>query len=96
MTTGSTRVTGDGVVGISGKPFRVTCIIVRSVTGAAVVNVRNGAAVSSTIHDVIDVTAANLTVVRDYGSNGILLSGGCYIDVDANTSFVVVEGRAEL
>lgn len=90
LPIGSQRITADGVVGTSGADIRVFAIVVRSTSGgAAVVNLRNGTTVSDTIWDVIDVGAAS-TTTRVVYAGGLLLKGGAYIDVDANTSFVSV------
>ena len=90
LAIGSQRITADGVVGTSGADIRIFEIIVRSdADGVSAVNLRNGTAVSNTIWDTIDVPAASTTVSRVY-AGGLLLVGGAYIDVDANTSFVTV------
>lgn len=90
LAIGSTRITEDGVVGPSGADIRVFEVIVRSTSGGvSVVNLRKGTAVSGTIWDTIDVGAAS-TTVRVVYAGGLLLTGGAYVDVDANTSFVTV------
>lgn len=90
LPIGSQRITADGVVGTSGADIRIFEIIARSSSGgAAVVNVRNGTAVSATIWDVVNVASAS-TTVRVVYAGGLLLVGGAYIDVDANTDFVTV------
>ncbi len=90
FSPGSTRITADGVVGTSGADTRIFEIVVRSDgDGASVVNLRKGTAVTDTIWDVINVATADTTVRVEY-EGGLLLTGGAYIDVDGNTSFVTV------
>ncbi len=87
--TGSYRVTADGYAGPAG-PVRVYSIIVKSTGTAAVVAVLNGAAGDQ--FDQINGTISK-AVQRPY-EGGLVFPLGCYIDLDANTSYVVVELEA--
>jgi hypothetical protein len=87
--TGSYRVTADGYAGPAG-PVRVHNIIVKSTGTAAVVSVLNGLAGDAM--DQINGTISQ-AVIRNY-EGGLVFPLGCYIDLDANTSYVVVELEA--
>ncbi len=83
---GTFRITADGVLGPSGVPVRVYSIVVLSgAGGAAVVAVCNGTD-NTTKYDQINGTASK-AVVREY-RDGLVFPNGCYIDLDANTTFV--------
>lgn len=84
MQIGSTNLTADGYVS-STSPTRVFAIIVKSAATAAVVAVQNA---NSTEYDQITGTISQ-AVIRQY-PGGLLFPGGCYIDVDTNTSYVTV------
>ncbi len=83
--TGSYRVTADGLAGPA-MAVRVYSVIVKSGGTAAVVSVKNGAA-AGTIYDQVDGTI-NQAVIHNY-EGGLVLPAGCYIDLDANTTYVV-------
>ena len=89
--TGSQLITADGVVGTAYKPIRVFSIHILSTGGGGgVVNLRSGAAVTSTIR----TTQAGTTstgVTYNYGKTGFLFESGCYCDIDANTTSVLVQ-----
>ncbi len=86
-SSGSYRLTADGVAGESAA-VRVYNIIVKSGGTAAVVSVKNGST-GGDIYDQIDGTI-NQAVVRNY-EGGLVLPLGCYIDLDSNTTYVVVD-----
>lgn len=94
--SGSQLITADGVVGTSGKPIRVYSIhVISGAGGGAVVNLRSGTTVSSTIRIVATGTASQ-GVTFNYGNEGQLFEAGCYCDVDANTTSVLVSFTKEL
>ena len=79
----------DSVIGISGAPIIIYYLICRSdADGAAVIEVRDGNATTNTLVDTINVAAASTTVRVDYGTNGLFLPSGCFLDVDGNTAQV--------
>ena len=84
MQIGSTNLTVDGYVS-STSPTRVFAIIVKSGGTAAVVAAKNA---NTTEYDQINGTISQ-SVIRQY-PGGLLFPGGCYIDVDTNTSYVTV------
>ena len=89
LQIGSQNITADGVVGTSGKPVRVFEFIVRSTSdGGAAVAVYNGTSTGGTKYDDLNGTTS-LTVRIPY-VGGLLFPGGCYLDIDANTSYVTV------
>ncbi len=93
---GTQKLTEDGVVGGSGKKIRVFDIIVRSTAGgASTVSVYNGTSSSGVLMDVITTSGANITLHRPFGDVGMQFASGCFIDFDANTSFVTVNFEQE-
>lgn len=90
---GTTLVTADGTIGVSGKPVRVYHIHILSGGTAGVVALRNGTAVTDTIW-VQETGTASTGATFDYGE-GVLLPGGCFVDVDANVTSVAVTFHTE-
>ncbi len=86
MSVGTYRVTADGYAGPSGVAVRVHEILVKSDGTAAVVQVKNGSA-GSEVDSITGV--ADQGFVRPY-EGGIVMDGGCYINLDAHTTYVVV------
>ncbi len=86
LPIGSQKVTADSVVGTSGKKIRLYGLIVRAAGSDTVVNVYNGTSTGGVLTDVINVTAS--TTNRIMYAGGLYLGSGCFIDVDASTSFV--------
>ena len=85
--SGTQQRTTDGVIGTSGKKIRVYGFIVRATAGGvSVVNIYDGTSTSGTLMDVINLAAS--TTERPMYAGGLLLPNGCFVDVDANTSFV--------
>jgi len=94
--TGSQLVVADGVVGSSGKPIRVFSMhILSGGGGAAVVSLRSGTAVSGTIR-ITETGTISTGKTFTYGKYGYLFEAGCYCDVDANTTSVLIEFEQEL
>lgn len=83
MSIGSKQLTEDGYVD-STNPTRVYEIIVKA-SDASTVAVKNA---NTTEYDSIALTAAGTT--RIVYAGGLVFPGGCYIDVDANTTYVTV------
>lgn len=85
MQIGSSNITQDGYVA-STNPTRVFAVIIKSTGGGgAVVALKNA---DTTEYDSVTGTTS-LAVVRSY-PGGLLFPGGCYVDVDTNTSYVTV------
>jgi len=78
--------TTDLALGVSGQPVVVYSAVVRGSGTATVVSLRNGTTDGADASDTIDA-GINTTVVRDYGAKGMYFPSGCFVDVDANTSF---------
>ncbi len=86
MSSGSYRVAADGLAGPA-RAVRVNNIIVKSGSGGgAVVKVLNGTG-GSEFDSILGTTSTG--VVRNYEA-GFVLPAGCYIDLDTNTDYVVV------
>lgn len=82
---GSIRLTADGYASPEGRPVRVFNVIVKSEGTAAVVALLNGDGGDQ--YDQIDGTI-DQAVIRNY-EGGIVFPDGLYVNVDANTEYVV-------
>lgn len=96
--SGSEKFTSDGVVGISGKPCRIFRAFMISGAGAGQLILRNGTSATDTIY--VNESGAGADAQDTYGAdyfgfNGLEFPDGCYLDVNANTSYVVLEYRSE-
>jgi len=89
MITGTQILTGDAVVGVSGKPTRVFVVNLKSGGTAGNIVLRNGTTAAGTIY--IDFTGTiNVGTVYDLGEHGVLFPDGCFYDHDANNSHVSI------
>lgn len=89
LAIGSQKITADGVVGISGQPIRVFGFILRSGSGGgAAVAVYNGSSTGGTLYEQLDGSTS--TTTRFNYAGGLFFPAGCYLDIDANTSYVTV------
>lgn len=90
LISGDTLVTADGVLGTSGAATRVFNMhILSGAGGGGTVALRNGTAVSDTIR-IQETGIVSQGVTFDYGDKGHLFPNGCYVDVDANTTSVLI------
>jgi len=87
LPIGSQKRTTDGVIGTSGKKIRLYGLICRAGGSDAVVALHDGTSTAGAQMDAINITASTTNRVSYPG--GLYLGSGCFIDVDANTSFVV-------
>ena len=78
---------GDSAVGVAGRPTRLFAIHIISGT-AAIVNLRNGAAVGDTVY-LKETGTANTGKTITYGEFGMLFPNGLFLDLDANTVSVL-------
>jgi hypothetical protein len=85
---GTARLTADGVIGTSGKPIRITSIVVHSAGTGGVVQLRNGTSGTDTEFDEINGTA-NVSKRVEY-EGGLFLPDGGYYDEDANVVYSVI------
>lgn len=91
---GSKLVTADGELFTAGKPVRIFNMhILSGGTGAIVALINNGA--SGTIY-IKETGTASTGKTFDYGINGHLFPLGCYVDVDNNTTSVLINCSLEL
>ena len=87
LPIGSQKIVADGVIGTSGKKIRVYGFIVRATSGgASVVNVYDGTTAGGVLMDVINIAVS--TTERPMYCGGLYFGSGCFVDFDANTSFV--------
>lgn len=86
---GSQRLTADGVVGPSGSAIRVFGIHIISGGADGVVSLLNGTSASGTTY-ITETGDTGTGKSVFYGTQGILFPSGCFADVDANTSSVLV------
>ncbi len=85
---GSTRLTADGVVGVSGSPTRIYSIIVKSGGTAAQVTIHNGTTGGADEFMQIDGTV-NAAVITNF-AGGLFLPAGGFCNVDANTTYATI------
>lgn len=80
--------TTDAAVQASGKAVRVFMIHIISGT-AAIVSLRNGTAATATAY-ATETGTANTGKTIVYGEQGLAFPAGCFVDVDVNTTSVLV------
>jgi hypothetical protein len=82
--------TADGQVGSSGTPaVRVFMMHIISTSTAAVVSLRNGTSSGATAY-VTQTGTISTGSTFTYGLQGMLFPSGCFCDMDANTTSVLV------
>lgn len=87
---GSQLITADGVLGTSGKAVRIYNIhILSGGGGGAVVALRAGTAVGGAIQ-IQETGTVSTGKTFDYGMHGHYFTTGCFVDVDANTTSVLI------
>lgn len=92
---GSILVTADGELIAAGNTIRVFNIhILSGGGGGAVVSLKNGGASGTVWITETGTTSTGKTF--DYGINGLLFTNGCFVDVDANTTSVLLSCRKEI
>lgn len=87
--SGSVLITADGPVDVSGVPTRIYSIHIISGGTPAVVSLKNGTSSSATAWITETGTASTGATFR-YGTYGALFPNGCFVDVDGNTTSVLV------
>lgn len=93
--SGSQYFTADGVVGVIGRPCRVFSVHLLSGGTASTTTLKNGTTTSGTVYVQLDGTISKGTTFNA-GPAGIRFPGGCFVDVDANATSVLVEFENEL
>lgn len=89
QNAGSQLISANAAVATAGTAVRVFSIHIISGGTAAVVSLRNGATVSGTIW-VTQTGTVSTGATFNYGDKGILFPSGCFVNVDVNTSSVLV------
>ena len=89
---GSVRLTADAALILSGQPVRVYNMTIRSGNTASVVILRNGTTATDTAQ-VEEVGVALEGKPFDYGDGGAYFPAGCFVDVDANISYVTLQAE---
>ena len=88
MRLGFARLTADGVLNTSGKPVAIHSIHIVSGGTAGVVILRHGTAVTDTA-TIQETGTANTGKTVDFGAN-IVFPSGCFVDIDANVTYVTI------
>lgn len=84
-----TRLSADGVVGVSGKAVDVTAFTIQSGAAAGVLTFRNGTSATDAV--AFTQTGPATTVEQIYTfSVPVRLSSGCFADFDANVAAATV------
>lgn len=87
---GDQLITADGVLGTSGKAVRVYNMhVISGAGGGAVINLRAGTVIGGTIQ-VTETGTASTGKTFDYGTHGHYFPTGCFVDVDTNTTSVLI------
>lgn len=81
--------TTDAAVQASGTAVRVFMIHIISGGTAAVVSLRNGTAAGSTAYVTETGTISTGKTIL-FGTQGMMFPAGCFVDVDGNTTSVLV------
>lgn len=90
FNSGSQLITADGVVGTSGSATRIFNMhIISTGGGGAVVSLKSGTSSSGTVY-ITESGTTSTGKTFDYGPKGHLFPSGCFVDVDANTTSVLV------
>ena len=85
LLPGSQRITGDSVVGPTGRPIRLYCVsLVSSGGGASVLSLKNGSTSSGTEYVSVTGTTSTGSVVNFAG--GLRFPDGLFADADTNTA----------
>ena len=87
---GTTILTVDGVVGISGAPTRVYGMEIQSGGTAGRVILYNGTDATGGNY-VNRVGKSNQGDPLDFGAEGKFFPAGCYADLDANVTRVIIQ-----
>lgn len=87
---GSSLIVADGVLGVSGKAVRVFNMhIISGGGGGAIIALRAGTTVGGTI-DIQETGTTSIGKTFDYGVHGHYFPTGCFVDVDTNTTSVLI------
>ena len=89
QNSGSQLSTADAAVGVSGSAVRVFMMHVISAGSGGIVSLRNGTSASDTAYDTETGTVGTGQTFY-YGTQGIFFPSGCFIDLDSNTTSVLV------
>lgn len=89
QNAGTQLSTADAAVGSSGRAVRIMCMHIISGGVAGVVSLRNGTSASATAY-LTETGTVSTGQTYNYGTQGILFPAGCFIDLDANTTSVLV------
>lgn len=89
QNSGTQLSTQDATVGTSGVAVRIFAMHIISGGVAGSVSLRNGTSDSATAYVTESGTVGTGTTFH-YGTQGILFPAGCFIDLDANTTSVLV------
>ena len=85
---GSSRITAAGVLGVSGKPVRVFGFTMRSGAGGpGTVTLYDGTSTGGTEKYVMQGNS-DASADKIFATEGKFFPGGCYVDLDANVSYV--------
>lgn len=91
---GSKLLTADGEVGAAGQPVRIHNVHIISGGTAAIVAFNNNGASGTLWIKETGTISTGKTI--DYGINGHLFPLGCYVDLDNNTTSVLVNYATQL
>lgn len=89
LNGGSQNYTSSAVVGVSGKPVTIYSYTFLSGATAGVVILKDTNSSGAERHEFTGTINKGITVL--FGENGKYFPGGCFLTVDANTTYVDVD-----
>ena len=89
LNGGSQNITSSGVVGVSGKPLTVYSYTFLSGATSGVVTLKDTNSSGAERHQATGTINKGFTLT--FGPNGKFFPSGCYVVVDANTTYVDVD-----
>ena len=89
MSVGTKQLTADGYLA-STAPTRLYSVVIKSGGTAATVAFKN----ANTTEYLTITGTINLAVEKNY-EGGLMFPGGCYVDIDANTTYVTANFETE-
>lgn len=87
--SGSQILTASGPAGGSGKPVRILNMSILSAGSSGTVNLHNGISTGDPVY-VKETGLLLRSVIFEY-RRGFLFASGCFVELDSNTSSVLVE-----
>lgn len=89
LEAGSVNITASGVLGVSGKPLTVYGYTILSTGTAGVCILKDTGSGGTERHRATGTINAGFT--QSFGTKGKYFPSGCYVTVDANTTYIDID-----